>query len=193
MKFNATTLKELTKSNEYHALPFQLGGQDEARPWWMVMEQSAEQAARLMIWQSAQNIAMLFDVYGPVIEEVSMNLDTVQDGDEVYFSITVYINDARCHEELLEMEERAIEQCEEIDESQALTMAVGELNDIGNQHLLPYIGLMAQALNRTFHNSDEARAVAQEFAPAVDAWARHTLLGAEVATTERRRGPSSKM
>lgn len=193
MKFNAQTLEELTKSGDYHALPFQMGGDDESRPWWMVMEQSAEQAARLMIWQSAQNIAMLFDVYGPVIEDVAMSINTVQDRDEVYFDITVYINDTRCYPDDLEMDEEAVAQCEQIDERKALDLAVWQLNDIGNQHLLPHIDLMANALGRTFRSSDEARAVAREFAPAVDAWVRNKLLGAEVVPSERRARPASKM
>lgn len=69
--------------------------------------------------------------------------------------------------------------------NEALDLAVSELNDIGSPHLLGHSGLLSEALGHTFLSAEDARAIGQQYAPKVDAWARQQLLAELVAPEER--------
>lgn len=192
MKITSQRLKELTKSPDYHALPFSLAGAGEAdSTWCQTLEQVGEEAARMMIWQSTQHIAVLFDTYGSAIESVRMNVDTTQDKDDVYFDIAVYINDEHCFDGCMDLSEEALKITEQTDNSEALDLAVSELNDIGSPHLLGHSGLLSEALDHTFLSAEDARAIGQKYAPKVDAWARQQLL-AELVVPEERNSRAGK-
>lgn len=194
MKITSQRLKELTKSPDYHALPFSLAGAGEAdSTWWQTLEQVGEEAARMMIWQSTQHIAVLFDTYGSAIENVRMNVDTTQDKDDVYFDIAVYINHEHCFDGCMDLSEEALEITEQTDNSEALDLAVSELNDIGSPHLLGHSGLLSEALGYTFTSAEEARTRGASYAPKVDAWARQKWLAELVVPEERGRAGKHKM
>lgn len=178
MKMTFEFLDEILKDGEMRALPIRLAEEKcQHKVWWEMLQLLRVEGAKATIWEGCQTIALLFDTYGESIKSVRLSLNADGDGDDMYMTSSVYINDEQCYEGEINLEEHVIQACENTDECRVLEFAVMTLDMLGNSDLLSEMEVMEKALERDFSGAKQARDVAREFAPEIDRWFVAKVLG----------------
>lgn len=183
MRFNLDTLQALTQSADYCALPTRFAR--EAVPddnWWQILEALTDEGARIKVWEIGQCAALLFDTYGDLIEEVSLDVGHYTISNEPYMTLVLNINGQQCLEDRagledgVDLEDETLDAMEAIDGKVVVESVVERLSNLANSNLLGKIGTLEAELSKPYTSGDEARARAAGAAPRIEAWARQQRL-----------------
>lgn len=192
MRFNLDTLQALTQSADYYALPTRFAR--EAVPddnWWQILEALTDEGARIKVWEIGQCAALLFDTYGDLIEEVSLDVGHYAMSNEPYMTLVLNINGQQCLEDRVDLEDETLDAMEAIDGKVVVGSVVERLSNLANSNLLGKIGTLEAELSKPYTSGDEARARAAGAAPRIEAWARQQRLTL-MASTAQDDGPARK-
>lgn len=177
MRFNLDTLQALTQSADYCALPTRFAR--EAVPddnWWQILEALTDEGALIKVWEIGQCAALLFDTYGDLIDEVSMDVGHYALSNEPYMTLVLNINGLRCGFDRVDLEYETLDAMEAIDGKVVVGAVVERLSNLANSNLLGKTSILEAELAKPYTSGDEARARAAVAAPRIEAWARQQQL-----------------
>lgn len=179
MKLSTADLKSLFEHPDFRTLPTQMVlAEQPDMPWMDTLKEITEAGAKQVVWEIGACVALLFDTYGDLIEEVDLSIERTDTGHlHVYFQIDGY----ECYYGKYDVDEDKRAELGAIDNLEAFQFTVNRLDDFANHHLVPAFSTL-EAASKTFTSSEEARDVARKQAPQVEAWVRKRLLEDHVAT-----------
>lgn len=188
MSLDLDTLHRITQSKTYNQLPLTLAQRKEGAKWWQMQEAVSEESARLQVWEAAQYIALLFDTYPGLIQDVRLSLNLADENGAMYADNYTYINDESAHDQapnLLSDERDAID---EIDDARVLWAVVDTLNDVATMQLAAHVEILREAFGRKITSAEQARQIGRELGGAMAAHIEAEVLEQVVGPAPGRSG-----